>query len=99
MRSGSVAAVAPLLPLAEGLGRPRLRGAARAAIGRIQSRLGNVDAGRVSLAQEQELVGALELADTAAVRVGELSLAQDVADEEEGARFGKAASRRPASHS
>jgi hypothetical protein len=74
---GSVAAVEPLLPLAEGLGRPQLRRAARGAIGRIQSRLGNVEAGRVSLVRDQELAGAVDLADSADSRVGELSLAEE----------------------
>jgi len=74
---GSVAAVAPLLPLAGGLGRAQLRQAARAAIGRIQSRLGEVEAGRLSLAEERPLAGAVALADASAVRVGELSLADD----------------------
>ncbi|MEY2932866.1 MAG: hypothetical protein RL033_3615, partial [Pseudomonadota bacterium] len=74
---GSVAAVEPLLPLTESLLRPQLRQAARGAIGRIQSRLGSVEAGRVSLAEPHELAGALDLADTsAAVRAGELSLVE-----------------------
>jgi len=76
---GSVAAVEPLLPLAEGLGRAQLRQAARAAIGRIQSRLGEAEAGRLSLADERPLAGAVALADAPAVRVGELSLADDEA--------------------
>lgn len=72
----SVAAVEPLLPLAESLVRPRLRQAARGAIGRIQSRLGQVEAGRVSLAEPHELAGALDVAETSLpARVGELSLA------------------------
>jgi hypothetical protein len=74
---GSVAAVEPLLPLAEGLGRAQLRQAARAAIGRIQSRLGQVEAGRLSLAEERPLAGAVALAEAPAMRVGELSLADD----------------------
>jgi hypothetical protein len=72
---GSVAAVERLLPVAEGLGRTQLRQAARAAIGRIQSRLGHVEAGRISLADERSLAGALALAEAPALRVGELSLA------------------------
>jgi hypothetical protein len=77
---GSVSAVEPLLPLAEGFGRSQLRQAARGAIGRIQSRLGNVEAGRLSLAEDQELAGAVDLADAAA-RAGELSLAEEVASD------------------
>jgi HEAT repeat protein len=74
---GSVAAVEPLLPLAEGLGRAKLRQAARGAIGRIQSRLGSVEAGSLSLADDHELAGAIAIADAAAVaRAGEVSLAE-----------------------
>jgi len=74
---GSVAAVEPLLPLAEGFGRAQLRQAARGAIGRIQSRLGNVEAGRLSLVAGEELAGAVDLAPAApALRAGELSLAE-----------------------
>jgi HEAT repeat protein len=90
---GSVAAVEPLLPLAEGFGRSQLRQAARGAIGRIQSRLGNVEAGRVSLADDQELAGAVDLADTAATRVGELSLVQEAASELEVAETAIASSQ------
>jgi hypothetical protein len=75
----SVAAVEPLLPLAEGFGRSQLRQAARGAIGRIQSRLGNAEAGRVSLAHDHELAGAVDLADADAAGVGDLSLAEDAA--------------------
>jgi hypothetical protein len=72
---GSVAAVEPLLPLAENLVRPRLRQAARGAIGRIQSRLGDVEAGRLSLSNPHDLAGAVDVVDTSALRVGEVSLA------------------------
>jgi hypothetical protein len=72
---GSVAAVEPLLPLAESLVRPRLRQAARGAIGRIQSRLGDVEAGRLSLSNSHDLAGAVDVVDTSALRAGEVSLA------------------------
>lgn len=79
---GSIAAVEPLLPLAERLGRAQLRQAARGAIGRIQSRLANAEAGSLSLADAHELAGAVALADgTAGVRVGEVSLAEAPASE------------------
>lgn len=71
---GTVTAVEPLLPVAQGFGRAQLRRAARAAIGRIQSRLGPAEAGLLSLAGDHELAGAVDLAD-AALPVGELSLA------------------------
>jgi hypothetical protein len=74
---GSVAAVEPLLPLAETLVRPRLRQAARGAIGRIQSRLGDVEAGRLSLSDPRDLAGAVDVVDTSALRVGEVSLAEE----------------------
>lgn len=74
---GSVAAVEPLLPLAESLVRPRLRQAARGAIGRIQSRLGDVEAGRLSLSDRHDLAGAVDVVDTSALRVGEVSLAEE----------------------
>lgn len=78
----SVLAVEPLLPLAESLARPRLRQAARGAIGRIQSRLGKVEAGRVSLAEPHELAGAVDVVDPALpARVGELSLAHQPEDD------------------
>jgi len=82
---GSVAAVEPLLPLAEGLGRPQLRRAARGAIGRIQARLVGVEAGRVSLAEEHALAGAVQLADTSAARIGDLSLAEQLASDDDSA--------------
>jgi HEAT repeats len=75
---GSVAAVEPLLPLAERFGRAQLRQAARGAIGRIQSRLGNAEEGSLSLADDHELAGAVAIADAAeAMRVGQVSLAED----------------------
>jgi hypothetical protein len=87
---GSVAAVEPLLPLAEGFGRSALRQAARGAIGRIQSRLGNVEAGRVSLAEDQGLAGAVDLAEPDAVRIGELSLAEESTNDPDGSAAGSA---------
>lgn len=75
---GSIAAVEPLLPLAQNLVRPRLRQAARGAIGSIQSRLGDVEAGRLSLSDPHDLAGALDVVDTSAtLRVGELSLVEE----------------------
>lgn len=75
---GTVAAVEPLLPLAERLGRAKVRQAARGAVGRIQSRLGNAEAGSLSLADDRELDGAVALADApAALRVGEVTLVED----------------------
>lgn len=80
-RFGSAAAVEHLLPIAQALLDSELRQAARAAVGRIQSRLGDVEAGRLSLAEPQPLAGALTLADPASpAHVGLLSL-----DPEEGA--------------
>lgn len=80
---GSIAAVEPLLPLAERLGRAQLRQAARGAIGRIQSRLGNVEAGSLSLADAHELAGAVALAaPPASHRVGEVSLVEDAPREQ-----------------
>jgi hypothetical protein len=72
-----VAAVEQLLPLTQALLDSQLRQAARNAVGNIQSRLGDVEAGRVSLAEAVGLEGALALADDAAVRIGELSLSAD----------------------
>jgi len=77
---GTVTAVEPLLPVAQGFGRAQLRHAARAAIGRIQSRLGPAEAGLLSLARDHELAGAVDLAD-AASSVGELSLAEPLGPE------------------
>lgn len=75
---GSVAAVEPLLPLAESLVRPRLRQAARGAIGRIQSRLGDAEAGRLSLSDPHGLAGALDMADPSTrSRVGAVSLVEE----------------------
>jgi HEAT repeat protein len=77
---GTVTAVESLLPLAENLLRPQLRQAARAAIQRIQSRLGNVEAGRVSLAEPGALEGAVSIATgSAALRVGDVSLIEEAA--------------------
>ncbi|HTV19894.1 MAG TPA: HEAT repeat domain-containing protein [Polyangiaceae bacterium] len=75
---GSIAAVEPLVPLAESLVRPRLRQTARGAIGRIQSRLGDAEAGRLTLSHPHDLAGALDVAHTSAgYRAGELSLSED----------------------
>lgn len=77
---GSVAAVEPLLPLAQSLVRQRVRQAARGAIGRIQSRLGGAEAGQLSLSDPYDLAGAVDVADTSAnIRVGALSLAEEQA--------------------
>lgn len=74
--AGSVAAVEPLLLLTKGFGRGQVRQTARTAIARIQSRLGNVEAGRLSLAQDDDLAGAVTLADTEATG-GEVTIAAD----------------------
>ncbi|HTV22969.1 MAG TPA: HEAT repeat domain-containing protein [Polyangiaceae bacterium] len=81
---GSIAAVEPLLPLTGGLMRAlRVTEAARAAIVRIQGRLGDVDAGRLSLSESHELAGAVDIANAAsAVRVGEVSLVEEGAPAE-----------------
>lgn len=71
---GSVRVVEPLLRLADSLGVASPRQAARGAIGRIQSRLGNVEAGRVSLADASELRGAVDVVRSEAAEGGELSL-------------------------
>jgi hypothetical protein len=86
---GSVRAVEPLLGLTRGLGRASLRQSARGAITQIQTRLGDVEAGRLSLA-DNSLEGAVELASTsAAVRVGDVSLADEAAAEVESAAANK----------
>jgi hypothetical protein len=86
---GSVRAVEPLLGLTRGLGRSALRQSARAAITQIQTRLGDVEAGRLSLA-DPSLEGAVELASTsAAARVGDVSLADEAAGEVESAAADK----------
>ena len=77
---GTVTAVEPLLPIAQGFGRAQLRRTARAAIGRIQSRLGPAEAGLLSLATDHDLAGAVDLAN-AALSVGELSLAEPLGPE------------------
>jgi hypothetical protein len=71
-RAGSINAVEPLTAVADRLTRPQLRRAARAAIGQIQSRLGDVEAGRLSLARDDRQ-GQLALVDDATAG-GELSL-------------------------
>jgi HEAT repeat protein len=73
---GSVAAVEPLLQVAGASGRGPARQAARTAVARIQSRLGHVEAGRISLAEGQTFEGALTLVEPSApVAGGEVSLA------------------------
>lgn len=67
--TGSVRAVEPLLPLTKGVFNADLRAAARDAIRRIQARLGDADAGRLSLADRAE--GELSLPDG---EPGELSM-------------------------
>lgn len=74
---GSVAAVEPLLLLSKGLGRARLRQAARGAIARIQSRLADVEAGRLSLVADDNLAGAVALADAGIASGGEVTIAPD----------------------
>jgi hypothetical protein len=74
---GSIATVEHLLPLAQALLDSQLRQAARNAVGSIQSRLGDVEAGRVSLAESQELAGTLDFVDGPAPPHGELSLTDD----------------------
>jgi HEAT repeat protein len=77
-RCGSITAVEPLSAVANRLTRPQLRQAARAAIGQIQSRLGDVEAGRLSLVADDDR-GQLALAD-AATPGGELSLLEGSED-------------------
>jgi hypothetical protein len=69
---GTVRAVEPLLPLTKGLTTSAaLKDAARAAVRAIQGRLGVVEAGRVSLTEEEAHAGALSIASEG----GEVSLA------------------------
>lgn len=73
---GTVAAVEPLLPLTEGLLRDGpLKEAARDAVRRIQARLGAVEAGRLSLAED--VSGRLSVAEAGAdgATAGAVSLA------------------------
>jgi hypothetical protein len=74
---GSVSAVEPLLPLTKGFGRGPLRDAARGAIASIQSRLGDVQAGRLSLVEHDALAGAVALAAAEAPLGGEVTVAAD----------------------
>jgi HEAT repeat protein len=76
---GSVAAVEPLLALTKGIGRAPHKQAARGAITRIQARLGEVDAGRLSLVEDDDLSGAVALADPEAPAGGEVTLASEEA--------------------
>jgi HEAT repeat protein len=71
---GTVAAVEPLLPHTKGLLTDAdLKRAAREAIEKIQSRLGDVEAGRLSLSEVAQRDGALSLSEEA----GKLSMAPD----------------------
>ena len=81
-RVGSVAAVEPLLRLTRGLTVPgNLKRAAGEGVTRIQARLGDVEAGRLSLARCEDPEGALSLAGDPDER-GALSL--ETASDEEG---------------
>ena len=63
-RVGTVAAVEPLLRYTHGLlTDPTLKELAREAVGRIQERLGSVDAGRLALASGSDTAGALSVAE------------------------------------
>ena len=69
--AGTVAAVESLLPLAKGLFEDaHVKEAARDALRRIQARLGDADAGRLSVVEPADAAGAVSLADHA----GALSL-------------------------
>jgi len=71
---GTVHAVEPLLPLTRGLlGDDKVREAAQDAVRRIQLRLGDAEAGRVSIAKVEDVAGAVSLAADG----GELSLPPD----------------------
>ncbi len=62
--AGTIAAVEPLLGVSEGmLADGELQQAAREAVARIQSRLGNAEAGRLSLSEHEQRSGALSLTD------------------------------------
>ena len=68
---GTVHAVEPLLPLTRGLlGDDKVREAAQDAVRRIQLRLGDAEAGRVSIAKVEDVAGAVSVAADG----GELSL-------------------------
>jgi len=71
---GTVKAVEPLLPLTKGLLQTGLHAAACDAVRRIQERLGDADAGRLSMAQAEGPSGALSIASEG----GELSVADRV---------------------
>jgi HEAT repeats len=87
---GSVAAVEPLLRSSEGLARGPLRHVVRGAIARIQSRLGHVEAGCLSLVHDHELAGALDIAEGASAQ-GALSLAEEAVGEPASSRDHRAA--------
>jgi HEAT repeat protein len=61
-RLGTIHAVGPLLPLANGLLAVSVKGAARDAIASIQARLGDADAGRLSLLAEGPAEGGVSIA-------------------------------------
>jgi HEAT repeat protein len=74
-RVGTVRAVEPLLALTSGLlTAPSLKRAAREAVERIQGRLGDAEAGRLSLVVPAEEAGSLSLAGAEPEPAGELSL-------------------------
>ena len=74
---GSVRAVEPLLALTTGLlASPSVKQAAREAVASIQSRLGDAEAGRLSLAIPTGDAGALSLAGGEGAPGGELSLTE-----------------------
>lgn len=82
---GGVDAVEPLVTLTQGFGGGAVRQAVRSAIARIQSRLGDVEGGRVSLAEDDELAGAVALID-GELAGGELTLAADAHSRSHGKR-------------
>lgn len=59
---GTVRAVEPLLLVEKGRGGAELKIAVRGAIGGIQGRLGSVEAGRLSLVEQEDHAGALSIA-------------------------------------
>jgi hypothetical protein len=76
--AGTTAAVEPLLELTGSFLNSDLKRAAREAIARIQSRLGDVEAGRLTLAELTEQAGALSFPGEG----GELSLSTDEGERE-----------------
>ena len=92
---GSVAAVEPLLPLARALVPSPLRHAARDAVARIQSRLAPVGAGALTLVSNDDLAGAVALAESSSESAGALSLLEPDATAADAAAVGGDASRGP----